>query len=179
MNEYESRNNMVLKVNDVILITIKRIGINGEGIGYFRASAVFVQGALPGEEVEVKIVQRMEGHAVGEIVRIKKRSLHRIKPFHPVLLDCGCPLQILSYSGTAQRKEMLKEAFRRYYQKDLKMVFFPDMIGAEKRGLLRNKTQLPSAMTAKKSSPDSISREAIAWSIWMSSRKKTESPRAS
>ena len=72
MNEYESRNNMVLKVNDVILITIKRIGINGEGIGYYRRLAVFVQGALPGEEVEVKIVQRMEGHAVGEIVRIKK-----------------------------------------------------------------------------------------------------------
>ena len=124
MNEYESRNNMVLKVNDVILITIKRIGINGEGIGYFRRLAVFVQGALPGEEVEVKIVQRMEGHAVGEIVRIKRRSPHRIKPSHPVFLDCGCPLQILSYLNSSRKRKMLKEAFRRYYQKDLKMVFF-------------------------------------------------------
>lgn len=144
MNEYESRNNMVLKVNDVILITIKRIGINGEGIGYYRRLAVFVQGALPGEEVEVKIVQRMEGHAVGEIVRIKRRSPHRIKPSHPVLLDCGCPLQILSYSEQLkEKKKMLKEAFRRYYQKDLEDGVFSDMIGAEKTWGYRNKTQLP------------------------------------
>ena len=35
----------VLVKNQEILLTIKRIGINGEGIGYYKRLAVFVVGA--------------------------------------------------------------------------------------------------------------------------------------
>ena len=35
-------------------LTIKRLGINGEGVGYFKKQVVFVTGALPGEEVVVE-----------------------------------------------------------------------------------------------------------------------------
>lgn len=35
-------------------LTIKRLGINGEGVGYFKRQVVFVPGALPGEEVVVE-----------------------------------------------------------------------------------------------------------------------------
>ncbi|KHF29449.1 23S rRNA (uracil(1939)-C(5))-methyltransferase RlmD [Anoxybacillus sp. BCO1] len=35
-------------------LTIKRLGINGEGVGYFKKQVVFVPGALPGEEVVVQ-----------------------------------------------------------------------------------------------------------------------------
>ena len=44
--------NANLQINDLILLSIKRIGINGEGIGYYKRLAVFVEGALVGEEVE-------------------------------------------------------------------------------------------------------------------------------
>ena len=40
-----------LKVGQEFLVTIKRIGINGEGIGYYKKQAVFIPGTLVGEEV--------------------------------------------------------------------------------------------------------------------------------
>ena len=47
----------VLAKNQEVLLTVKRIGINGEGIGYYKRLAVFIPGALPGEEVVVKVTE--------------------------------------------------------------------------------------------------------------------------
>ena len=41
-----------------IIITIKRLGINGEGIGYYKKKIIFIPGALPNEVVVAKIVDR-------------------------------------------------------------------------------------------------------------------------
>ena len=60
-----------VKLNEKILITIKKIGINGEGVGYYKRQAIFVDGALPGEEVEVEIVEAKENYAYGEITKFK------------------------------------------------------------------------------------------------------------
>ena len=35
-----------LKVGQEFLVTIKRIGINGEGIGYYKKQAVFIPGTF-------------------------------------------------------------------------------------------------------------------------------------
>ena len=47
----------VLAKNQEILLTIKRIGINGEGIGYYKRLAVFVKGALPKKEIIAKVTE--------------------------------------------------------------------------------------------------------------------------
>jgi 23S rRNA (uracil1939-C5)-methyltransferase len=44
-----------LKLGDRIIVTIKRIGINGEDVGYYKRKAVFVNGALPGEVVKASV----------------------------------------------------------------------------------------------------------------------------
>ncbi len=36
-------------------LTIKRLGINGEGIGYFKRKLVFVKGALPDEVIVAEV----------------------------------------------------------------------------------------------------------------------------
>ena len=38
-------------------VEIKKLGINGEGIGYIHKRICFIQDALPGEIVDVEIVQ--------------------------------------------------------------------------------------------------------------------------
>ena len=43
-----------LELSQTFPLTIKRLGINGEGVGYFKRQVVFVPGALPGEEVVVE-----------------------------------------------------------------------------------------------------------------------------
>ena len=37
-------------------VEIKKLGINGEGIGYIDRKICFVEGALPGEIVEVEML---------------------------------------------------------------------------------------------------------------------------
>ena len=40
-------------------ITCKKIGINGEGIGYVDRKPVFCDGLLPGESAEVEITEHL------------------------------------------------------------------------------------------------------------------------
>ena len=48
---------LLIKVKQQFPLTIKRLGINGEGVGYFKKKVVFVPGALPGEEVVVEVTK--------------------------------------------------------------------------------------------------------------------------
>jgi 23S rRNA (uracil1939-C5)-methyltransferase len=137
--------NTNLQINDLILLSIKRIGINGEGIGYYKRLTVFVEGALVGEEVEVIITERKAKYAIGKITRIKKKSPHRVEPPYPILLECGgCTMQIMTYKEQLkQKKNMLMEAFKHYYRGNLAKTSFSNMIGAKDIWGYRNKTQLP------------------------------------
>ncbi len=45
---------MNLKVKQKIPLKIKKMGINGEGIGFYKKTLVFVPGALKGEDIFVK-----------------------------------------------------------------------------------------------------------------------------
>lgn len=135
----------VLKVNDIVLITIKRIGINGEGIGYYKRLAVFVEEVLVGEEVEVKITEVKENYAYAEVTRIKKKSPHRVEPRSTMLMKSGgFTLQHMAYEEQlTQKRNILIEAFQRYYDGDVSKIIFHDMIGMEYPWEYRNKTQLP------------------------------------
>lgn len=46
---------MNLKVKQKIPLKIKRMGINGEGIGFYQKTLVFVPGALKGEDIYCQI----------------------------------------------------------------------------------------------------------------------------
>ena len=70
----------ILNKNQEILLSIKRIGINGEGIGYYKRLAVFVPGAIPGEEVVVRITEVFEKpfdkDKFSYFIRILLKNLH-------------------------------------------------------------------------------------------------------
>lgn len=46
------------QLNQIVKTTIQRLGIHGEGIGYWHGYTVFIEGALPGEEVQARLVER-------------------------------------------------------------------------------------------------------------------------
>ena len=62
-----------------VIITIKRLGINGEGIGYYRKKIIFVPGALPDEVVVAKFVKEYPQYIQAELVRIKEKSPDRVE----------------------------------------------------------------------------------------------------
>jgi 23S rRNA (uracil-5-)-methyltransferase RumA len=135
-----------LTKNQEILLSIKRVGINGEGIGYYRRLAVFVPGALPGEDAVVKITEVNDQYSKAELVRIKgKPSPNRVTPPCPYYGKCGgCNLMHISYEASLNiKKNLVMEAFNRYYERDLSEKAFKDTIGMENPWHYRNKTKLP------------------------------------
>ncbi|MDY0209465.1 MAG: 23S rRNA (uracil(1939)-C(5))-methyltransferase RlmD [Bacilli bacterium] len=144
--------NELVKENDLILLTIKRLGINGEGIGYFKRLAVFVADAIPEEVVEVKITKATEKYAYGIVNKVKKASPKRMKPACPYYGKCGgCQLQHIDYQEQLNQKKLLVvEAFERYYEGDYSRVKFNETLGMENPWNYRNKTQLPTRHDGEK-----------------------------
>ncbi|WP_274653306.1 23S rRNA (uracil(1939)-C(5))-methyltransferase RlmD [Paenibacillus humicola] len=133
-----------VRVGDRIVVTIKRIGINGEGVGYFRRKAVFVPGALPGEVVKARVTAAEKNRLVAELTEIEKRSPERIEPACPVYEACGgCQLQHLSYAGQlAAKEELVREAFSRYAGIEGAALPLRPMLGMDEPWGYRNKAQL-------------------------------------
>lgn len=104
------------KEKDVI-ITIKRLGINGEGIGYYRKKIIFIPGALPDEVVVAKIVKEYPHYIQGELIRIKEKSPDRVD--FPKNVDPqigGLELAHLSYDKQLEfKKANVIEALRKFH----------------------------------------------------------------
>ena len=103
-----------------IIITIKRLGINGEGIGYYKKKIIFIPGALPGEVVVAKIIDRHPHYLEGELVRIKEKSPDRVafpKGVDPAV--GGLELAHLSYPKQLEFKQhLILESLRKYHPRD-------------------------------------------------------------
>lgn len=135
----------LLNLDQEVLITIKRLGINGEGIGYYKKQAVFVDGVFPPEQVVVKVTDLQRGYAKAEVVRIKVKAAKRVKPFCKHYGTCGgCQIQHIDYKEQLSLKEeMLMQAFNRYTNLDLDTIKFNPMIGMNNNKHYRYKAQMP------------------------------------
>ncbi len=132
--------------NQELLLSIKRIGINGEGIGYYKKLAVFVKNALPGEECVVKISKVYEKYAEADLIRVKKNlSKDRITPICKFYEKCGgCQLQHINYQATLKyKKDIVMESFKRYFNTELNPKIFKDTIGMDNPYGYRNKVKHP------------------------------------
>lgn len=131
-----------VKIGDRIVVTIKRIGINGEGVGYYKRKAVFIDGALPEEVVKANVTKVEPTYLSAKLVDIEKKSPDRVKPPCPVYESCGgCQLQHMAYPAQLRAKEeLVREAFNRY----AKLADLPlrPILGMDDPWGYRNKAQL-------------------------------------
>ncbi len=132
-----------LKPGDTIKITIKRLGINGEGIGFYNKKVTFVTGALPGEVVIAKVTKPLPNRIEAETVSIQKKSEDRVKPPCPIYDQCGgCQLQHLGYEAQLrEKKDIVRQAFDRYTDYNAHHLPLKDTIGMEDPWYYRNKSQ--------------------------------------
>lgn len=130
------------KEKDVI-ITIKRLGINGEGIGYYKKKIIFIPGALPNEVVVAKIVKDYPHYIQGELVRIKEKSPDRVdfpKDVNPEI--GGLELAHLAYNKQLQfKKDNVLEALRKFHPRGYNKYKVKNTIPAPDQWHYRNKAQ--------------------------------------
>lgn len=126
-----------------VIITIKRLGINGEGIGYYKKKIIFIPGALPDEVVVAKIVKSYPHYIQGELVRIKEKSPDRVD--FPEGVDPeigGLELVHLSYDKQLEfKKNNMLESLRKYHPRNYNKYKVKNTIAAPDPWHYRNKAQ--------------------------------------
>lgn len=135
---------MALRIGEVIDIEIKRMGINGEGIGYFNKLAVFVKGAIPGETIKARITDVSPNMAEAIIASKTNNSKNRINPLCPYYDECGgCQTEHVKYDKMKEfKREMIKESISRYTSLNPYSFETKPTIGMENPWYYRNKSSL-------------------------------------
>ncbi|MBQ1476602.1 MAG: 23S rRNA (uracil(1939)-C(5))-methyltransferase RlmD [Erysipelotrichaceae bacterium] len=96
--------------------TVKKTGINGEGIAYFHKKPVFIKGALPEEEVLTGELSDKGTYFTAPLLKVLQSSENRVRPVCPYAELCGgCELLHVSAKYQKQiKKQLLEEALEKY-----------------------------------------------------------------
>ena len=134
---------MSLYVKQRFPIKIKRMGINGEGIGFFKKTLIFVPGALKGEEVYCQVTAVKRNFAEARILTINKPSKFRVEPPCPIYDTCGgCQIMHLRYDKQLDFKtDLLKQALKKYQPEGYESYEIRPTIGMKEPRYYRAKLQ--------------------------------------
>ncbi|TXZ06821.1 23S rRNA (uracil(1939)-C(5))-methyltransferase RlmD [Vibrio mimicus] len=87
-------------------VTIERLDHQGSGLAFLQKKPLFVDGALPGEEVLIQLTESKSKYARGQLIKVLKPSTERVEPFCAHYAQCGgCDLQHLDRTGQINHKQ--------------------------------------------------------------------------
>ncbi|WP_259337116.1 23S rRNA (uracil(1939)-C(5))-methyltransferase RlmD [Bombilactobacillus bombi] len=132
-----------IKVGTRLKLTIKRMGINGEGIAYYQNTLIFIPQALPGEIILSEITTISHNFLRAKLIKILSSSKLR-NPNPPQLLGKvgGLELAHLRYPQQLKYKRlMVTEALRHFRPDGYHSYVVKPTIGANHPWHYRNKAQ--------------------------------------
>lgn len=124
-------------------IHITSLGVHGEGVGTLPdGRKIFIDGALPGEEVEISIAVEKKRYAKGKLEHIRTPSPERQTPICPIFGTCGgCQIMHLAYESQLKAKrQRVVDALQRIGHLDLPVAA---CVPSPQPLAYRNKIQLP------------------------------------
>ena len=129
-------------------LTIKRLDINGSGIGYYKRKITFVVGALPGEVVVAEVTAVHDRYLEAKLHRVKRPSPHRVKPIDPHYGQVGgIELAHLDYGQQLVfKRDVVSQALAKYKPAGWQHYDVRATIGAKHPLHYRNKAQVPVRM---------------------------------
>lgn len=132
-----------VKIGDRFPLTIKKLGVEGQGIGYFKHKVCFVPGALPNEVVVAEVTKVHEKYLEAAIHRLKKTSSDRVIPRDDYALNAGgFELENLAYPAQLQfKRQMVIESLAKFKPRGYRHYEIRPTIGSEKQYGYRNKAQ--------------------------------------
>lgn len=137
---------MDIKKNDDIKLYIENMSSEGSAVGHYDGVAVFVRGAVTGDEIIAHIIKTSKRYCIGIVKEILSKSPCRIKSDCPVSAKCGgCSFRDMSYAEELNFKRgRVEDALRRIGHIDAPV---SDIIGADSVDRYRNKAQYPVSIT--------------------------------
>ena len=134
---------MPLQKNQILTLRIERLSSDGSGVAHSPdGETVFVPGAAPGDEADVRIVKDCKRYAFGILDHLRTPSPDRIPVDCAVAGPCGgCSLRHLDYTAELRAKqENVTNAFRRIGGLDVPVL---DICPSPEVDRYRNKVQFP------------------------------------
>ncbi|MBA3239168.1 MAG: 23S rRNA (uracil(1939)-C(5))-methyltransferase RlmD [Parachlamydiaceae bacterium] len=131
------------QLNEIFTLTIHAIGSSGEGVGRLDGYTVFVDGALPGECVSVRLIEAHKNYGRGELISIIEPSPDRVEaPCHLFGVCGGCQIMHLSYEKQLKIKQQrVMDALQRIGK--ITDIEVPPCLPSPSPLGYRNKIQLP------------------------------------
>ena len=99
---------MTRKKLDLVLenVLIENVAAEGKAIAHYEGTVVFVEFAVPGDIVDIRIYKKKKNYMEGRILRVVKPSEHRLEPFCGHFGVCGgCRWQPLPAEMQLQAKQ--------------------------------------------------------------------------
>jgi len=90
-------------------LVVTDLALSGEAYAESKGETIYVDGAIPGEKVRVRIVDRGDdGVAKAELLSVLEPSPHRVEPSCPHAASCGgCSFQHVAYEEQLRQKTHL------------------------------------------------------------------------
>ncbi len=133
-----------IQVGQRFPLTIKRLGINGEGIGYYKRTIAFVTGALPEEVIVAEVTAIAPKFVNAKIHTIRQKSAQRVEPRDADYYGHvgGIELEHLSYPGQlAFKVDVIRQSLEKFKPRGYQDCDLRPTIGMADPHGYRNKAQ--------------------------------------
>ncbi len=132
----------MLKKNDEYNVDKIYNGFQGEGIAKIDRFTIFIDKAIKGEKIKIKILKVQTNFAYGKIVEILEKSNNRVEEDCNTYKRCGgCNLRHIEYRETLNiKKAIVENCLNKAFKRKLEV---NDVIGMENPMYYRNKLQYP------------------------------------
>ncbi|MEK4230829.1 23S rRNA (uracil(1939)-C(5))-methyltransferase RlmD [Solibacillus sp. FSL H8-0538] len=130
--------------NDRTTVYIEDLTHDGNGVAKIDGYPLFIQGALPGETVEIHVLKTLKNYGFAKVVEILEPSSDRVEAPCVYFSQCGgCQVQHLSYEGQLKWKQnMVANVMKRLGKIDAPVL---PVKGMDNPWNYRNKAQIPFA----------------------------------
>lgn len=141
------RENAQYNKNQIVLVEITDIGMDGEGIGKIDGFPFFIKDAVIGDVVEAKVMKAKKNYAYARLEKVVTPSSFRVEPKCAFARSCGgCQIQAMSYEKQLAFKESkIRNNLIRIggFEPELVDSVMEPIVGMEDPFRYRNKAQYP------------------------------------
>lgn len=132
----------MIKKNEEYIVDIVDNGFQGEGIAKIEGMTIFIDNAIKGEKVKIKILKVLKTQGYGKIQEIIATSKNRNEPKCQTFSKCGgCSLRHINYNETLNLKRLIvKNNLKKCGLENVKV---QHCIGMKEPYYYRNKLQYP------------------------------------